>query len=288
MHYSFLSAKELDDFDPREETRKSRLAIPDPVSAEYAVMRDSLLPQMMASLGRNAARQQESAMLFELGKVFGAGPDEKESLALGFVGPVGREALRKRVSVTEEDAVLWMKGAVTELVDKLHAGHLEFASASHPAFAEGAALTVKLNGKPIGIMGALSAKMRHPYRLTTQMALCEIELKMLLKRFDSTGRVSAVAQFPSVKRDISLVAAKGVTNESITAVIRKNGGKELTKIELFDIFVSKELKDGRRSLAYSLEFRSPEKTLTDDEVGRPFQRIVEALAASAGIEVRDN
>ena len=288
MHYSFLSAKELDDFDPREETRKSRLAIPDPVSAEYAVMRDSLLPQMMASLGRNAARQQESAMLFELGKVFGAGPDEKESLALGFVGPVGREALRKRVSVTEEDAVLWMKGAVTELVDKLHAGHLEFASASHPAFAEGAALTVKLNGKSIGIMGALSAKMRHPYRLTTQMALCEIELKMLLKRFDSTGRVSAVAQFPSVKRDISLVAAKGVTNESITAVIRKNGGKELTKIELFDIFVSKELKDGRRSLAYSLEFRSPEKTLTDDEVGRPFQRIVEALGATAGIEVRDN
>ena len=288
MHYSFLSAKELDDFDPREETRKSRLAIPDPVSAEYAVMRDSLLPQMMASLGRNAARQQESAMLFELGKVFGVGPDEKESLALGFVGPVGREALRKRVSVTEEDAVLWMKGAVTELVDKLHAGHLEFASASHPAFAEGAALTVKLNGKSIGIMGALSAKMRHPYRLTTQMALCEIELKMLLKRFDSTGRVSAVAQFPSVKRDISLVAAKGVTNESITAVIRKNGGKELTKIELFDIFVSKELKDGRRSLAYSLEFRSPEKTLTDDEVGRPFQRIVEALGATAGIEVRDN
>ena len=288
MHYSFLSAKELDDFDPREETRKSRLAIPDPVSAEYAVMRDSLLPQMMASLGRNAARQQESAMLFELGKVFGAGPEEKESLALGFVGPVGREALRKRVSATEEDAVLWMKGAVTELVDKLHAGHLEFAAASHPAFAEGAALTVKLNGKPIGIMGALSAKMRHPYRLTTQMVLCEIELKMLLKRFDTTGKVSAVAQFPSVKRDISLVAAKGVTNESITAVIRKNGGKELTKIELFDIFVSKELKDGRRSLAYSLEFRSPEKTLTDDEVGRPFQRIVEALAASAGIEVRDN
>ncbi len=288
MHYSFLSAKELDDFDPREETRKSRLAIPDPVSAEYAVMRDSLLPQMMASLGRNAARQQESAMLFELGKVFGAGPEEKEALALGFVGPVGREALRKRVSVTEEDAVLWMKGAVTELVDKLHAGHLEFAAASHPAFAEGAALTVKLNGKPIGIMGALSAKMRHPYRLTTQMMLCEIELKMLLKRFDTTGKVSAVAQFPSVKRDISLVAAKGVTNESITAVIRKNGGKELTKIELFDIFVSKELKDGRRSLAYSLEFRSPEKTLTDDEVGRPFQRIVEALGATAGIEVRDN
>ena len=288
MHYSFLSAKELDDFDPREETRRSRLVIPDPVSAEYAVMRDSLLPQMMGSLGRNASRQQESAMLFELGKVFAAGPEEKEALSLGFVGPVGREALRKRVAVSEEDAMLWMKGAVVELVERLHAGRLEFVGASHPAFAEGAALTVKLNGKAIGIMGALSAKMRHPYRLTTQMVLCELELKMLLKRFDAVGRVSAVAQFPSVKRDIALVAAKGVTNETITGVIRANGGKELTKIGLFDIFVSKDLKDGRRSLAYSLEFRSAEKTLTDDEVGKAFRRIVEALRATAGIEVRDN
>jgi phenylalanyl-tRNA synthetase beta chain len=181
-----------------------------------------------------------------------------------------------------------MKGAVVELVERLHAGRLEFVSCSHPAFAEGAALTVKLNGKAIGLMGALSAKMRHPYRLTTQMVLCEMELKMLLKRFDAVGRVSAVAQFPSVKRDIALVAAKGVTNETITGVIRANGGKELTKIGLFDIFVSKDLKDGRRSLAYSLEFRSAEKTLTDDEVGKAFRRIVEALRATAGIEVRDN
>jgi phenylalanyl-tRNA synthetase beta chain len=120
------------------------------------------------------------------------------------------------------------------------------------------------------------------------MVLCELELKMLLKRFDAVGRVSAVAQFPSVKRDIALVAAKGVTNETITGVIRANGGKELTKIGLFDIFVSKDLKDGKRSLAYSLEFRSAEKTLTDDEVGKAFRRIVEALRATAGIEVRDN
>ena len=68
MHYSFLSRKELDDFDTRAADR--RLVIPDPVSAEYGVMRDSLLPQMMGSLGRNASHQLETAMLFETGKVF--------------------------------------------------------------------------------------------------------------------------------------------------------------------------------------------------------------------------
>ena len=207
-------------------------------------------------------------------------PCEKESLSLGFVGPVGREALRTRAPLSEEEAVLWMKGAVEELVAKLHAGKLEFEAADHPAFAKGAALAVKLNGRAIGVMGALSAKMRHPYRLTTQMALCELELKPLLKRVNELGRVSPVPQFPLVRRDIALVAAKSVANAAIEKVIRDNGGKELVKVALFDVF-----KDSR---AYSLEFRSAERTLTDEEVGRAFQRIVDALKATAGIEVRES
>ncbi len=289
MHYSFLSKKELDDFDTRGAA--DRLVIPDPVSAEYAVMRESLLPQMMGSLGRNASHQLERAMLFELGKVFsnaGGTPAESERLALGFVGPVGREALRTRAAVSEEEAVLWLKGAVEELIARLHAGRVEFTASEHPAFAKGAALEVKLNGRAIGVMGALSAKMRHPYRLTTQMALCELELKPLLKRVNEVGKVSAVPQFPLVRRDIALVAAANVTNDEIVKIIRKNGGKDLTKVEVFDIFKSKELKDGARSLAYALEFRSAERTLTDEEVGRAFQRICDALKATAGVEVRES
>ena len=288
MHYSFLSKKELDDFDTRKAA--DRLVIPDPVSVEYGVMRDSLLPQMMGSLGRNASHQLESAMLFEIGKVFsnaGGTPSEAERLSLGFYGPVGREALRKRAGVTEEEAVLWLKGAVETLIAKLHAGRVEFVPTEHPAFANGASLEVKLNGKPIGVLGALSAKLRHPYRLTTQMALCELDLKMLQKKVNEVGKVSAVPQFPLVRRDVALVASAEVTNEAIEKIVRKNGGKTLTKISLFDIFKSKDLKDGKRSLAYALEFRSAEKTLTDAEVGATFQAIVDALKATAGIEIRE-
>ena len=293
MHYSFLSAKELDDFDPREETKRARLVIPDPVSAEYGVMRDSLLPQLYGSLGRNASHQLETALLFETGKVFGqvvipakgdrpakCQPTEKEMISLGFVGPVGRETLRRRAAVTEEEAVLWMKGAVEELVRRLHAGKLEFAEADFPAFAKGAALAVKLNGKVIGKLGAVSAKLRHPFRLTTQMALCELELKGLIKNVDAVGRVTPVPPYPSVMRDIALKVAKGVSNETIEKVIRQNGGATLVKVSLFDIF--------KESRAYSLEFRSSEKTLTDEEVGRAFQRVVDALKATSGIEVREN
>ena len=291
MHYSFLSEKELDAFDTREESKKSRLAIPDPVSAEYGVMRDSLLPQLYSSLGRNATRQLDTTMLFEIGKVFssvvpktpaGAAPIpcEKEMLSLGFFGPVGREALRRRQPLAEEETVLWLKGAVEELVARLHAGKVEFVPAEHPAFAAGAALAVRLNGRQVGVLGAVSSRLRHPFRLTTQMGLCEMELKQLLKNYAQVGKVSPVPQFPSVRRDIALNVGEGVSHAEIVDVIRKNGGRELTRVEIFDIF--------KTSRAYSLEFRSGEKTLTDEEVGRAFQRIVDALKATAGIEVRES
>ena len=82
-------------------------------------------------------------------------------------------------------------------------------------------------------------------------------------------------------------ARKNVANAAIEKVIRKNGGKTLAKVSLFDIFKSKDLKDGRRSLAYALEFRSAERTLTDQEVGAAFQSVVDALKATDGIEVRE-
>ena len=269
MHYSFLSARELDDF--CDSNASSRLVIPDPVSVEFGVMRPSLMPQMYQTLGRNASHEPNGLMLFETGKVFFVAGDntpcEKQMLSLGFCGPVGREMLRRRPQLAEEEATLWMKGVVEILVRRLHAGKVEFVPAERKPFA--AALEIKLNGKVIGVLGAVDAAHRHPFRLTTQLVLAELELKVLLKHTSDTGKVSPVPQFPGVMRDIAVKARNGVTDCEIVKVIRDNGGKNLVKVELFDVF-----KDSR---AYSLEFRSPERTLTDDEVGQAFDKIVEAV-----------
>jgi phenylalanyl-tRNA synthetase beta chain len=292
MHYSFLSAGELDAFDARPETQAARLPLPDPVSAEYGVLRDSLLPQMMSALGRNAAHQLETASLFELGRVFGKTKDgkpcEAERLALGFYGPVGRSALDRRRAVTVEEALLWIKGAVTRLAAALHVGKLECRAGDHPAFAPGAALTLVVNGRPAGVAGVLSAKLRHPFRLTTQMALAELDLAPLMKRFDAVGKASAVPAYPMIKRDIAFVAGSGVTHADVERCIRKAAPPELTDVTLFDIFTSKDLGKGRRSFAYSLSFRASDRTLTDEEVNRAFTKITEALRTTLQVEVRDN
>ncbi|MBO5939961.1 MAG: phenylalanine--tRNA ligase subunit beta, partial [Kiritimatiellae bacterium] len=284
MHYSFLSAAELNVFGDNPE----RLPLPDPVSAEYGILRDSLLPQLYQSLGRNAAHRIEEGKLFEIGRVFkknGDAPAESSKLAMGFFGPVGRDALARVKPVAVEEALLWMKGAVERVVKFVKVGKTEFRPTEHSAFS--IALEIVINGRPAGILGVVSEKLRHPFRLTTQLALAEIDLNVLLKRVDAIGKITPVPQFPAMTRDIAFVAGADVTHEAVVKAVKKASPKELTDIKLFDIFTSKELGKGRSSRAYSLTFRADDRTLTDDEVNAAFSKIVESLKANLAVEIRE-
>lgn len=290
MHYSFLSAAELDSFDPR--SAAERVVLPDPVSAEYGVLRNSLLPQMLGSLGRNYAHSiAGTGALFEMGRVFlraaDGSPSEEERVSLGFFGPAGRGALDKRRAVSAEEAVSWMKGAVQALAAALHAGKIEFEPEDAPAFEKGASLRIVLNGRPCGTIGAVSRKMRHPFRMNTQMALAEISLKPLLKRFDAVPRVKPVPMYPAVARDVSVMAGPGTTHAEIERAMRKAAPPELVAVELFDVFKPKGADEGKRSLAYTLSFRSPERTLTDEQVNGYFAAILGELRKIPGLEVRE-
>ncbi len=289
MHYSFLSKAELDAFDP---TATNRLAIPNPVSADYGILRDSLLPQLIASLGRNAARQTECCALFEIGRIFGVDPKtqqpvERERVSLGIMGPFGREALARRAPVREEEALLWLKGAIEALCERLHAPRFGFFPTNHPAFAPGYAVEICLGRKRVGILGAVSAAQRHRYRLNSTLVVAELDLDQLTKGLDALPRLKPVAQFPASRKDIAFIAPEALTHEQIVRTIRKAAPPELTDITLFDIFASKAIGAGKRSMGYTLEFRSAERTLKDAEVNSAFTKIVEALRKELNVEIRE-
>ncbi len=289
MHYSFLSAQELDAFDKRN--AGARAVLPNPVSADYGVLRDSLLPQLAGSLGRNASRQVESAALFEMGRVFfvdAAGqPGEEERVSLGLMGPFGRAAIDRRRTVTNEEALLWLKGAVEALVAALHAGSVAFARCEHPAMEAGWAVEILLNGERVGGMGLVSAALRHQWRMTSPMPLAEIRLAPLLAGVSTVAPIKPVPQYPAVRRDIAFVAEASVTHRDVVCAVRKVAPAELTGIGLFDIFQSKEIGKGKRSMGYALEFRSQDRTLTDQEVNVAFAKIVQALKSDLNVEVRE-
>lgn len=290
MHYSFLSKQELDVFDRRQPER--RVVLPNPVSAEYGLLRDSLAPQLMGSLGRNAAHQVESAGLFEMGRVFlmtpKGEPVEEEHLSIGLMGPFGRSAIDRQRAVSNEEALLWLKGAIEALAETLRSGRLSFAAIEHPAMEPGFAVEIQLNGRAIGFMGAVSGKIRHSWRMTSPMVLAEMKLPPLLSNVGGkAGAVKPPPQYPAVRRDIAFIADAGLTHAEVVKAIQKVAPSTLTGIELFDIFQSKEIGKGKRSLAYALVFRSAERTLTDQEVNEAFTKIIQNLKDVLKVEVRE-
>jgi len=290
MHYSFLSAAELDAFDKR--TADQRAVLPNPVSADYGVLRDSLLPQLAASLGRNASRQVEVAALFEMGRVFQRDEQgvihEDERISLGMIGAAGRVAIDRRRAVSNEESLLWLKGAVENLVAALHAGTLEFKSSDHPAMDAGWGVEILLNGESIGCMGVLAARLRHQWRMSLPMPLAEMRLEPLLAAVNKVDSVKAVPAYPAINRDVAFISDNQVSHNDVINCVRAVAPKELTKIELFDIFTSKEIGKGKRSLGYTLSFRSTERTLTDQEVNEAFMKIVKALKNELKVDIRES
>ncbi len=286
MHYSFLSAAELDSFN-KDATR--RLVLPNPVSGDYGIMRDSLLPQLVQSLGRNYARQVEAPALFEIGKVYWQDGDkygEEKRLSMGFTGPFGRDALHRRAAVSNEEAMLWLKGLVENLCETLHAPTPRFEAEDFAGFEKGWSLIVKIGKNTAGRLGLITKEQRHAYRVNTPMAVAELALEPLIMNYGSRRALKAVPAFPAVMRDIALVVPETLTNGDIVKTITKAAPKTLTNVTLFDIFKPKGLQGAKRSLAYSLEFRSPERTLTDDEVNAACDKIMAVLKNTLGADVR--
>ena len=289
MHYSFLSASELDAFDKGSEA--GRLVLPNPVSADFGVMRDGLIPQLVASLGRNAARQEPVVALFELGRVFGRGadgaPNEANHLSIGLTGPYGRAETDRTRPVTNEEALLALKGVLETLAAAMHAPAVRLERADFPGFEPGWGAKVVIAGKEVGRAGLVSAAIRHNWRVNQPMAVAETTREAWTANAAKVPSCKPVPPFPSTFRDIAFLADASVTHEKILQVIRRAAPAELAGARLFDIYEGKSIGAGRRSLAYTLEYRSAERTLRDDEVNKMNEKVREALKAKLGVELRE-
>jgi phenylalanyl-tRNA synthetase beta chain len=289
LHYSFLSAPELDAVTPSSAAR--RVVLPNPVSADYAVLRDSLLPQMIGTLGHNAARQTPVVALFELGRVFfrdaEGRPDEEERLAIGLMGPVGRSDIDRTRPIENEESLLWLKGVLEALCAALHAPAPKLEAEDAEGFQPGWSARIVVDGRREGVIGLVGDTLRHRWRATSPMAVLEVRRDALLGNVFRSPAVKNVPAYPGTLRDIALLADAGITHEKIVATIRKAAPPELVDVALFDIFQGKSIGAGRRSLAYSLEYRSPERTLRDEEANAYHDAVKAALKRDLGVEIRE-
>ena len=288
MNYTLTSESLLDNYS--SSLKEKRIVLPHPISQDQSIMRTALLPQMIETIGRNKAHQIDEVAFFELGKTFtletDENPREELRLSIGLMGPIGRNALDKRRKLEEAEVYSWLKGILEALESSLGI-NLSIKTSDHDSLEKGRSGSLILNNKEIGSVGLLSHSARKNNRLNDPVALAELSVKPLLKALLKRRLMKSPASFPASSRDIALLIDKAITHEEILAVIKKASSKELEDVQLFDVFESDSLGEQKKSMAYSLTFRSTERTLTDKNINKFDLSIQNALVKNLGAEIRD-
>ncbi len=259
-----------------------RVKIADPMSEDRTTLRYSLIYSLKEIFEYNKARNYKDISIFEIGKSFYKENNEyKEDLKLTcLMSGIYSLGLKK-----EKVDFYVLKGVIEELLNYLgYARRYSFVidenipNELHP----GMSASIIMQGKHVGIIGKL-----HPNVSKDDIYVAEINLTKLLENKVSKMSFKELSKFPSVQKDLAFIVKKEVMSETLEAVIKKAGGRLLTNIEVFDVYTGENVGADEKSIAYSLTFTDPSKTLTDDEVTEVFKKIITDVESKCNATLRD-
>jgi phenylalanyl-tRNA synthetase beta chain len=260
-----------------------------PIAVEKRVLRRSLLASVLEALEHNI-RLRERLQLFELGPVFI--PDESQELP----HELARLAIAlsgKRYPIAWDDKTVQeydfydMKGIIESILKALQINDYTIMAADAPTFHPGKCALLSINGDPIGVFGALHPLVKVNYAfLEPDIIAADLDLDALIAHAPQSFKAETLVAFPSVIEDLAMIVPEATLSADIEAVITKQGGFLLKKVDLFDIFRAEQIGAGMKSMAYRLTYQAPNRTLTDKDVGKLRERIIQQLEKELGAKVR--
>ncbi|GAF80244.1 unnamed protein product, partial [marine sediment metagenome] len=280
--YSLVSRDDLTWLGAKDEG--GVISIRNPLSTEQETMRRSFIPGMLRTAAWNLNRREKAIRIFEVGKVYykeGGRFMEEDTLSMALAGDRSY-GWHRREKVTFFD----IKGTVKTLLERIGIAEPSFRPGDLPGFLTGEAASIKIDKERIGFFGKVRPEVLEKFDIESDLFVCELSLKKLLPYFRAEKRFHQIPRFPSVQRDISIVARKDISYEEAVAVMREAGGELIVDIELFDQYFGPQVPPGHRSLSYSIEYRAKDRTLTDEEVNRLHSKVCDGLIQKLQVKIR--
>ena len=268
--YSFISSKAADSLRlPEDDSRRRAVRLLNPLGEEYSVLRTQLTTSMLTVLSTNLNRKIPAARLFELSKRFEPKqlpvteqPLELPVLSLGLYG--------------KEEDFFTLKGVVEQVMAQFGA-KVSYVRATEPYLHPGRQAAAMLGEKPIAVFGEVHPDVAEDYGLGERTYVAEIELTPLFTIRRPLVLYKPLPRFPAVERDLALLCDDALPVAEIEQVIRKGGGKLLESVELFDVYRGAQIEAGQKSVAYSLQFRKADGTLSDADLEPVLAKIFSSL-----------
>ena len=244
----------------------------DPMTEERNTLRYSLIPSLAKIYEYNKAHYQKDVSIFEIGKGFykkGEEYGEENKLCCLMTGERYLGLNTKQVNFYD------IKGVAEEILDFLGYGgrysfvqNKEMPKEFHPY----QTAQINVNGDVVGIVGKL-----HPEEVKDNVYVMEINLDKLLSKKVGKMKYKEISKFPSVKKDLAVIANKDTTSEEIAKQIKKAAGSLLLSQKVFDVYTGNGIDENKKSIAYSLEFGANDRTLTDEEINSILEKIIISL-----------
>ena len=297
------------DFDklglPADDPRRHALRLANPLSEETPLLRTSLLPGLLATLRRNVGRGATDVALFETGRVFRPSPGaqqvaprlrvdqrptDAELASLDAVLPAQPDRVAIVAAGERYATGWWGAGRPSTWADAIQAGRLVASSLGvtvdvraddHAPWHPGRCAALLVDGRVVGHAGELHPKVVEAYGLPSRTVAMELQPD-LLGALDTTVPAPDVSTFPPAKEDVALIVPASVPVADVEAALRVGAGDLLESVRLFDVYVGSQIPEGTRSLAFALQFRAPDRTLTDTDVSAAKQGAVDSAAQRTG------
>jgi phenylalanyl-tRNA synthetase beta chain len=251
--------------------RREAVPVANPMGADQALLRTVLFPGLLASARRNLDAGRDRVALFEVARVVLPAPGEE----------LPRQPVRVAGVIAGRDAGYHEMKGVAEVLERALRVQLAVAAAPEPFLHPGRSARLGAGGT----LGELHPLVARGFGIEEQVSLFEIDLAEL-ETPDPTPLYRDVVTYPPVRQDIAVVVASEVPAAEVLAVIRAAGGELLAEADVFDTYRGEQVGEGRQSVAVHLQFRAPDRTLTDDEADAARKTIVAALRDRLGGELR--
>lgn len=279
INFSFTSQKQLDNLGLSvNDPRLNPVRIMNPLGEDTAVMRTTLAPDMLKTLAYNLNQRNEEALLYEFGTVYQAEPKtdeglfiERKALCLGAYGE-GIDFYRVRdtvLSLLERARIAW-----------------DLEKGGEPYHHPGRCARILSAGRALAVLGEVHPAAAERFGMDRRCMIAEIDFEAVQKLAAPLKAVSALPRTPAVRRDLALVIDQAQELLPVLREIKSAGGRLVEEVRLFDVFVGAQVGEGRKSAAFSLLIRHPEKTLEEAEINSLLDKVKKRLLERFGAQIR--
>ena len=277
--YSFTSPTVFDKIrlSPSSPLRNA-LRIQNPLGEDTSIMRTIALPSMLEILGRNNAYHNKAAKLYEIAKVYlpvegQPLPEEPKMMVFGSYG--------------EKENFFKLKGEIEALFSGLRMKKAVYTAVKdNPSYHPGRCAAVSIDGVEIGVMGQVHPLVAQNYGIDSEIYCAELNFTKMLQLRLPEPTFTPLPKYPTVSRDLALVCDEALTVDQVENAITASAGKLLRRIQLFDIYRGTGIPNGKKSMAFSLELRADDRTLTDSDSEKVVANVLAALKEKLNATLR--